>query len=110
RAGSARALGGGDTGPRDVSEAAARASTKSGTSAALERVREPLQTPTPERDDLERRLEAVQFRVCREPALRGLADAALPLRADHRERVAEAVARLRLDLAEDDLAAAADDQ
>src|SRR5207237_2081677 len=76
----------------------------------LERVRQPLEPPAAHRDDLERGLEAVELWVGCEPRLGGLTDPALLLGADHRERVAEAVARLRLDLAEDEAAAAANDQ
>jgi uncharacterized heparinase superfamily protein len=48
--------------------------------------------------------------VGREPGLGGAADPPDLLRADHRDRLAEARAGLRLDLAEDEAAAASRDQ
>ena len=68
-----------------------------------------LEPPAAERGDLERDVEPVELRVPRKPGLGCPAQAALLLGADHFERVAEVVAALRLDLAEDELRSAADD-
>ena len=75
-----------------------------------ERVREPLEPSAAHGDDLERRLEAVELGVRREPCLGRDAQAPLLLRPDHLEGVAEAIARLGLHLAEDHAAAAARDE
>ena len=70
----------------------------------------PLDLPAANGHDLDRELQAVGLRVFCQPGLCGAAHAPELLRADHLERVAEALALLPLDLGEDDRATATDDQ
>src|SRR5581483_1888611 len=74
-----------------------------------ERIAEPFELTVADCDDLERTLEALELRMLRQPGLSGTAEAPLLLRADHLERVAEALADLLLDLAEDQVPAPAGD-
>src|SRR5207237_6468466 len=75
-----------------------------------ERVGQALDAAVPHGDYVERRRERRELGMRREPGLRGAADAALLLRADHLDRIAEALAELLLHLDEGEPAAAADDE
>jgi len=61
-------------------------------------------------DDLERDVQGCKLWSAGEPVLRGPANAALLLGANHLGRVAEVLSRPHLDLAEDEPGAAADDE
>ena len=69
-----------------------------------------LELAGPHRDDLEPAVERPTRRVPGEPRLRGEPQPPQLLLVDHLERVAEPVAGLALDLAEDEPPAAPDDQ
>src|SRR4051812_1148930 len=81
-----------------------------GSTVALERLPETLEPAAAERDHVEPRLQFHQRRICGEPGLCSPEQAALLLGGDHLERVAVALARLGLYLAEDELTAAAQNQ
>src|SRR5688500_2789939 len=72
--------------------------------------RDALELPRPDGDDLEPVVQAGRARIADEPRLRRAPHPPQLLRADHLERVAEAVAALPLHLAEDEPSAAAGDQ
>src|SRR5207247_1452726 len=76
----------------------------------LEGLRDPLETVAENRHDVERHLEAGEGGTRRKPDLRGSADPAALLLIDHLDRVPEPRAALRLHLAEDEPAAAAQDE
>src|SRR5205823_8453183 len=83
---------------------------RAGSTSALERLLQPLQTAAPEADHLEAQIQPRELGAGREPHLRCLAQPALLLLRDHLERIAVSVAALRLHLDERELPSAAHDE
>src|SRR5215212_8668683 len=81
-----------------------------GSTVALERLPEALETAASGRDHVEPRLQLRQLRMSGEPGLGRPAQAALLLLGHHLEGIAVALARLGLHFAEDELTATAEYQ
>src|SRR5881398_1814705 len=109
RAGRARTTKGrGRSGGRARPESEPR--PRAGSTRGSERLPEPLEAASPDGDDFEARLEVRETGIRGQPRLRGTAEAALLLRADHLERIAVAPGGLGLHLDERQPAPAPDDE